>query len=84
MTTELKDPNKPFFYPELDWEKREFIPNAVVANTLVPFKGRWLFYYGAADRYIGLATFMPMTDSSFSLVKQKGETGMFFIETGPS
>jgi len=40
----------------------------VVANTLVPFKGRWWLYYGAADRYIGLAVFTPKTNASFSLV----------------
>jgi predicted GH43/DUF377 family glycosyl hydrolase len=56
-------------YPELEWEKVGFIDNATVANTLAPFKGRWLLYYGGADRYIGLATFTSKTNSSFSLVK---------------
>ena len=26
------------------------------ANGLVPFRGKWMLYYGAADRVIGLAT----------------------------
>jgi predicted GH43/DUF377 family glycosyl hydrolase len=69
LTTVLKDPNKPFFSPELDWEKRGFVPNTTVANTLVPLKGRWLLYYGAADRCIGLAVFTPKANSPFSLVK---------------
>jgi len=69
MTTVLKDPNKPFFSPELDWEKRGFTIPAVVANTLVPFKGRWCLYYGGADRYIGLAVFTPKANSPFSLAK---------------
>ena len=56
LTTILKCPDKPFLYPELEWEKRGFAEPAVVANTLVPFKGQWLLYYGAADRHIGLAT----------------------------
>ncbi|MCY3018260.1 MAG: hypothetical protein NTW87_04405, partial [Planctomycetota bacterium] len=56
LTTVLKDPNKPFLSPELEWEKRGFTEPAVVANTLVPFKGRWLLYYGGADRVIGVAT----------------------------
>jgi len=30
--------------------------HTTVANGLVYFKGRWLLYYGAADRVIGLAT----------------------------
>ena len=56
MTTVLKESSKPFLYPELEWEKKGFTEPATVANTLVPFKGRWLLYYGAADRCIGLAT----------------------------
>lgn len=38
---------------------QEHQPNvtlAVVSNTLIQFRGEWLLYYGAADRYIGLAT----------------------------
>jgi len=27
-----------------------------VANGLVPFRGKWMLYYGAADRVTGLAT----------------------------
>ena len=27
-----------------------------LANGLVPFQGKWMLYYGAADRVIGLAT----------------------------
>jgi len=56
MTSVLKESSAPFLYPELEWEKKGFTEPATVANTLVPFKGRWLLYYGAADRCIGLAT----------------------------
>jgi len=69
LTTVLQYPNKPFLYPELEWEKKGFTDPAVVANTLVPFKGRWCLYYGGADRYIGLAVFTPKANASFSLVK---------------
>jgi len=75
LTTVLKYPNKPFLYPELEWEKKGFTEPATVANTLVPFKGRWLLYYGAADRYIGLAVFTPEADSPFSLVKSGSQSG---------
>ena len=51
----LHELDRPFLYPEFDWELKGFTDAATVANTLVPFRGRWLLYYGAADRHIGLA-----------------------------
>lgn len=56
LSSVLKHADQPFLYPELDWEKQGFTGLTTVANTLVPFQGRWLLYYGAADRVIGLAT----------------------------
>jgi predicted GH43/DUF377 family glycosyl hydrolase len=55
MRTVLKEQKEPFLYPEYDWEKHGMTGHATVANGLVCFKGRWLLYYGAADRVIGLA-----------------------------
>ena len=63
VSTLLKEQDKPFLFPELEWEKKGFTEDTVVANTLVPFKGRWLLYYGAADRCIGLAVFIPSAGS---------------------
>ena len=54
--TVLKEQKEPFLYPEYDWEKKGFVGNTTVANGLVPFRGKWMLYYGAADRVIGLAT----------------------------
>jgi predicted GH43/DUF377 family glycosyl hydrolase len=51
----LKEQKEPFLYPEYDWEKRGFTGHTTVANGLIPFPGRWLLYYGAADRVVGLA-----------------------------
>jgi predicted GH43/DUF377 family glycosyl hydrolase len=48
--------DRPFLRSEKEWEVKGFTGNAVVANGLVPFKGEWLLYYGAADHHIGLAT----------------------------
>ncbi len=56
MMTVLKHQDKPFLYPERDWEKVGFTGLTTVANGLVHFKGQWFLYYGAADRVIGLAT----------------------------
>jgi predicted GH43/DUF377 family glycosyl hydrolase len=67
LRTVLEEQRRPFLYPEHDWEKQGFVPNTTVANTLIPFKGRWLLYYGAADHVIGLAEFTPKPNSPVSL-----------------
>ncbi len=54
--TVLKEAKEPFLYPEYDWEKKGMTGNTTVANGLVRFKGRWMLYYGAADKVLGLAT----------------------------
>ena len=54
--TVLKEQTEPFLYPEYDWEKYGFTGQTTVANSLVPFQGKWLLHYGGADRVIGLAT----------------------------
>ena len=42
-----------------DTERGTSVDSTTVANTLVPFQGKWLLYYGGADRHIGLAMFTP-------------------------
>ncbi len=59
LTRVLREQKEPFLYPEYDWEKRGFIRNATVSNGMVYFEGKWMLYYGAADRRIGLAVFSP-------------------------
>lgn len=48
--------DQPLFQPELQWEKIGQVPNVVFVEGLVREKDRWLFYYGAADQYVGVAT----------------------------
>jgi predicted GH43/DUF377 family glycosyl hydrolase len=57
-----RDPRKvlyrsdtPVFSPETDWEKVGQVPNVVFVEGLVRDRGRWLFYYGGADKYVGVA-----------------------------
>ena len=45
----------PVFAPEADWEKVGQVPNVVFVEGMVLHGGRWLFYYGGADKYIGVA-----------------------------
>ena len=56
LKTLLREQKEPFLYPEHEWEKRGMTGHTTVSNGLVYFKGKWLLYYGAADRVIGLAT----------------------------
>jgi len=58
-----KDPTKvigraeqPIFEPQRDWEKVGQVPNVVFVEGLVPDGKRWLFYYGGADKYVGVAS----------------------------
>jgi len=59
---DLHDPRRvtyrsdtPIFSPEKEWEKVGQVPNVVFVEGLVRQKDRWLFYYGGADRYVGVA-----------------------------
>ena len=48
--------DKPLFEPLTDWEKVGQVPNVVFVEGLVVEPGRWLVYYGAADKHIGAAS----------------------------
>jgi beta-1,2-mannosidase len=45
----------PVFAPEQEWEKVGQVPSAVFVEGMVRQGHRWLFYYGGADKYVGLA-----------------------------
>jgi beta-1,2-mannosidase len=45
----------PIFGPEKDWEKVGQVPNVVFVEGAVPQGDHYLFYYGGADKYIGVA-----------------------------
>ncbi len=46
---------KPIFRVEREWEKVGQVPNVVFVEGLVQQSDRWLFYYGGADKYVGVA-----------------------------
>jgi predicted GH43/DUF377 family glycosyl hydrolase len=57
-----KDPRKlvsrsaqPVFAPEKEWEKVGQVPNVVFIEGMARQGTRWLFYYGGADKYVGVA-----------------------------
>jgi predicted GH43/DUF377 family glycosyl hydrolase len=45
----------PIFTPEKDWEKVGQVPNVVFVEGAVPQGAHYLFYYGGADKYVGVA-----------------------------
>ena len=45
----------PVFAPEKEWEKVGQVPNVVFVEGMLRQKKRYLFYYGGADRTIGVA-----------------------------
>ncbi len=50
---------KPVFSPATPWERIGQVPNVVFVEGLVREPNRWLLYYGAADKYVGLAFGSP-------------------------
>ena len=47
--------DEPIFSPEKDWEKVGQVPNVVFVEGMVKQRNRYLFYYGGADKYVGVA-----------------------------
>ena len=57
-----RDPRKlayrseePIFEPQKDWEKVGQVPDVVFVEGMVRINNGYLFYYGAADKYVGVA-----------------------------
>jgi predicted GH43/DUF377 family glycosyl hydrolase len=48
-------PNNPFFAPQLEWEKVGQVPNVVFVEGMLKEPDRFLFYYGGAYKYVGIA-----------------------------
>jgi predicted GH43/DUF377 family glycosyl hydrolase len=51
--------DRPVFEAERPWERIGQVPNVVFVEGLVQDGRRWLAYYGAADKYIGVAVTGP-------------------------
>ena len=47
--------DEPLFAPEKDWEKVGQVPNVVFVEGMIKQGARYLFYYGGADKYGGVA-----------------------------
>ena len=47
--------DEPIFAPEKDWEKVGQVPNVVFVEGMIRRGNHWLFYYGGADKYVGVA-----------------------------
>jgi predicted GH43/DUF377 family glycosyl hydrolase len=47
--------DEPIFAPEKEWERVGQVPNVVFVEGMVRQGKRWLFYYGGADKYVGVA-----------------------------
>jgi predicted GH43/DUF377 family glycosyl hydrolase len=60
----LSRSDAPIFSPEKEWEKVGQVPNVVFVEGMVVMSDRFLFYYGGADKYVGVeeATAIPGTN----------------------
>jgi len=53
--TVLYRSEQPIFAPQKKWEKVGQVPNVVFVEGMVQRSDRFLFYYGGADKYVGVA-----------------------------
>jgi predicted GH43/DUF377 family glycosyl hydrolase len=51
----LSRTDEAIFGPEKKWEKAGQVPNVVFVEGMARQGRRWLFYYGGADKYVGVA-----------------------------
>jgi predicted GH43/DUF377 family glycosyl hydrolase len=51
----LSRTDQPIFSPEQHWEKVGQVPNVVFVEGMVREGNRYLFYYGGADKFVGVA-----------------------------
>jgi predicted GH43/DUF377 family glycosyl hydrolase len=51
---------QPVFEPEREWEKNGQVPNVVFVEGMAKRGDEWLFYYGGADKYVGVASAKPL------------------------
>ena len=54
--------DEPVFQPERDWEKTGQVPNVVFVEGMAQQGDHWLFYYGGADKYVGVARAKNLTE----------------------
>ncbi len=47
--------DQPIFSPEKEWEKVGQVPNVIFVEGMVKQGNKYLFYYGGADKYVGVA-----------------------------
>lgn len=59
-TKVLSRATQPIFGVEREWEKSGQVPDVVFVEGLVQLNNQWLFYYGGADKYVGVATISPL------------------------
>ena len=51
---------EPFIRPTEDYERTgQYVEGTTFVEALVPFRGRWLLYYGTADSRVGVAVWDP-------------------------
>jgi beta-1,2-mannosidase len=51
----LSRSDQPVFSPQRQWEKAGQVPNVVFVEGMAEKDGRYLLYYGGADKYVGVA-----------------------------
>jgi beta-1,2-mannosidase len=56
--------DEPILAPEKEWEKAGQVPNVVFVEGMVQMADRFFFYYGGADKYVGVAEALSSSEPS--------------------
>lgn len=62
-TKVLARAEQPIFQVEREWERAGQVPNVVFVEGMARDGDRWLFYYGGADKYVGVAATRALPDA---------------------
>lgn len=54
-TKVLARSERPVFGVKREWEKVGQVPNVIFVEGMLRLGNRWMFYYGATDKYVGVA-----------------------------
>lgn len=74
----------PIFSPDKEWERVGQVPNVVFVEGMIRQNDRWLFYYGGADKYVGVAEAKELQDSDSSPVPSQSPSSDGEVVTFPS
>jgi predicted GH43/DUF377 family glycosyl hydrolase len=70
-TKVLARADRPIFQVEREWERVGQVPNVVFVEGMARVGNRWLFYYGGADKTVGVAATRSLPNVKASVMNNQ-------------